>query len=91
MIRANYRRKGRRYVWQTTARDLSVAQVKLLARAGVRVLGIIWRSAGFIVTRVNAIGIVDTAAFPDRSRAMKWLYGAARNASPQLSLFQGAV
>lgn len=91
MIRANYRRKGRRYVWESTARDLSVAQVKLLARAGVRVLGIIRRSAGFIVTRVNAVGIVDTAAFPDRQPAMRWLYAAARDSSPQLSLFQGAI
>lgn len=91
MKRAFYSRRGRRYVWQSPTADLSVAQVPLLARAGVHVLGIIQRSTGFIVTRINALGIPDTAAFPRRDLAMQWLYQAAGNRSPQLSLFQGAV
>ena len=91
MKRAFYRRRGRRYVWQSPSADLSVAQVSLLARAGVHVLGIIRRGAEFIVTRINAVGIADIAAFSDRGHAMQWLYQAATNRSPQLSLFQGAV
>ncbi|KYZ87431.1 hypothetical protein A3Q32_12415 [Alcanivorax sp. KX64203] len=97
MICATYKRRGRRYRYQRIADkavSLSIAQISLLRRAGIRLLGIIVSTGETLrVHARNAVGVVDYAEFPaDRADAAKaFVYGAARNHSPQLSLFQGVL
>lgn len=95
MIRATYKRRGRRYVWQGIKnKAVSVAQVSLLARAGVSLLGVVFNVNGVLRVHVrNLAGVIDTAEFPATCRdgAMAFIYRAGRDRSPQLSLFQGVL
>ena len=95
MIRATYKRRGRRYCWQgVRSAAMSLAQVSLLRRAGVRLLGVVTSANGVLRVHVrNLVGVIDTAEFSEsrRSDALAFIYRAGRDRSPQLSLFQGAL
>ena len=95
MIRATYKRRGRRYCWQGVKQaSMSVAQVSLLRRAGISMLGVIFNVNGVLRVHVrNLAGVIDTGEFPEscRDAAMAFVYRAGRDRSPQLSLFQGVL
>lgn len=95
MIKAIYKRKGRKYRCETDkAPGLSMKIFSLLSRAGIRYSAVIFEYSSYISVRVtNLLGVQDVAVFAaDQSdRAKAFVYSRSRDASPQLSLFWGAL
>lgn len=95
MIKSIYKRKGRKYRCETDKiPGLCMKTVSLLSRAGIRYSAIIFEYSSRISVRVtNLLGVQDVAEFTaDQSdRAKAFVYSRSRDASPQLSLFWGAL
>jgi len=95
MIKAIYKRKGRKYCCETDkAPGLCKKTVSLLSRAGIRYSATIFEYSAYISVRVtNLLGVQDVAAFAadQLDRAKAFVYSRSRDASPQLSLFWGAM
>ncbi|MEP5229867.1 MAG: hypothetical protein ABJQ78_00420 [Alloalcanivorax sp.] len=95
MIKAIYKRKGKKYCCSYDKRPgLSVRAIGLLSRAGIRFYGEIYEYASVVRVRVtNLSGLHDVAWFAvdQMDKAKSFLYSRSRDASPQLSLFWGAL
>ncbi len=95
MIKAIYKRKGRKYCCETDkAPGGSMKIFSLLSRAGIRYSATIFEYSAYISVRVtNLLGVQDVAAFAadQLDRAKAFVYSRSRDASPQLSLFWGAM
>jgi len=95
MIRAYYKRKGRKYLVDVSFNSCGTVKIfRLLARGFVNSCGDIRESISGIYAQVfNAIGVWDCATFPPgRSDLAKaWVYKSMRSKSPQLSLFGDGI
>lgn len=95
MIKATYKRKGRKWSCQVQKhKTFSVKVFSLLARAGIRFTASIFQYRTMIGVRVtNLLGLHDFAEFKvgEEDKAKAFLYSRSRDASPQLSLFWGAM
>lgn len=95
MVKATYKRKGCKY--QCTFRRDSAVSTKLfrlLGRAGIYFHAAVFEYSTYISVRVcNLLGIQDVAEFrsSESDKAKAFLYSRSRDASPQLSLFWGAM
>lgn len=95
MIKAIYKRKGRKWSCQVESHQtFSVKVFTLLARAGISFTASVFQYRTMIAVRVtNALGLHDFAEFKldEQDKAKAFLYSRSRDASPQLSLFWGAM